>query len=259
MYLRLSTIALLSTLFIVSNASAYPSAVVFSPTGDVKPLGTVGVLAYTSTNLAPSITAGATWLGVEGGVLPSIKYGESGTSFGGLEVGFDTISPFGVNRVKPVLNAKAQVFTEYGLLPHISVGIMDVSPAMSSMNFTYMAATKTLLFGDTSYGRITLGYGNALGSHATFQGTFPFKGSRSALMAGYESPLLLKHIGCVLDYLGGTSEISSVYMGATLTPIDNVTLAAGAFLANDRSTGSNDGFFGYVTVSFDVTHLGGNP
>lgn len=237
-------------------AHAYPTAVVFTPTGEARDGGNVGVLAYASTNLSPAITPGATWFGVQVGLLPQWEYGK-GLKFGGLEAGFDTISPYGAI-VKPVLNAKLGFVTEGTYSPAVSGGIMQISPALASMNFVYVSTTKTLKFGEgLSFGRLTLGFAGNTGNRTQFNGTFPFADTRLSLMAAYETPLIAKRVGFVVDHLGGASEVSSTYVGATLLVYDQTTIGAGAYIANDRSnpTATYDGFFGYVTTSFDALKL----
>ena len=113
-----------------ATAFGYPTAVVFTPTGEAKALGDVGLLAYTATNLSPSVSPASSWFGVEGGLLPQWKYGASDLAFGGLEVGFDLITPFdGI--VKPVMNAKLGFVTEGTYSPSVAVGIMEISPALA--------------------------------------------------------------------------------------------------------------------------------
>jgi hypothetical protein len=243
-----------------ATAHAYPSSVVFSPNGEAKPLGTVGLLAYGAVNLAPAITPGSSWFGVQVGLLPQWKYGGSGVSFGGLEVGFDVITPFAASSglvVKPVMNVKLGAITEGIYTPSVSVGLMEVSPALASMDFTYVALTKTLRASPdaTSFGRLTLGYGFNAGDKGQFNGSFPFDNTRSALMAAYETPLLAGRVGLVVDYLGGSSEISDTYIGAVLNISSTTTLGGGAFLANDRTGSPDDGTYFYLTETFDVTKL----
>lgn len=248
--------AFAATTLIPATALAYPSAVVFSPNGEVKPLGQVGFLAYTSVNLSPSVSPGSTWFGLDVGLLPQFAYGNSGVSFGGLEMGFDITSGDGL--VKPVLNGKLGLVTEGTFTPSVAVGLMEVSPALPSMNYAFVSATKTLKFSGASYGRLTLGLGDNAGSPSMFTGLFPFKDSRFALMAAYESPLLWDRVGLQIDHLGGTSEISDTYAGVTLTLSNTATVAAGAFLANDRNS-PTDGFFCYVTESLDLLTLSAKP
>jgi hypothetical protein len=255
--MRILTLVL-GLMILPAKSFGYPTAVVFSPTGEAKGAGDVGLLSYTATNFSPGVSPGSSWFGVEAGLLPQWKYGASEVSFGGLEVGFDLITPFG-SIVKPVLNAKLGFITEGTYSPSLAVGIMEISPALPTMNYVYASATKTLRASpDTfSYGRITLGYGLDTGSRAVFNGTWPFHGTRSALMACYESPLLLDRVGLALDYLGGVSEISDTYAGVTLSLSTTTTVAAGAFFANDRSVAATtfDGFFAYLTTGFNVAKL----
>jgi hypothetical protein len=251
LYLQL-TIALA---LLPSTAWAYPSAVVFSPNGEAHVLGSVGLLAYTSTNFSPGhVTPGASWFGIETGLLPRWAYGDSGVSFGGLEVGFDVITPYALDTVKPVFNAKLGLVTEGTYSPSVAVGVMEVSPAFPAMNFLFVSATKTL----GPAGRLTLGFGDNTGSSSVFYGSFPFTtGAKQAVMAAYESPLLFDRIGFVADYFGGVSEVSDLYTGVTLSLSANTTVALGAFFDNDRTaaTGKYDGMFAYLTKNFDATKL----
>lgn len=246
--------------FLPATAFAYPSSIVFSPNGEAKPLGTVGLLAYGAINFSPRVTPGSSWFGIEGGLLPQWKYGESGVSFGGLEVGVDIITPFDTSTgaiVKPVLNLKLGAVTEGVYTPSVAVGLMELAPSHDSMDFTFIAATKTLRASPeaTSYGRLTLGYGFTAGNRKQFNGTFPFHNTRSALMAAYESPLIAGRLGFMIDYLGGVSEISDTYVGAILNVTNTTTLGAGAFIANDRSGSPNDGAFFDLQETFDVAKL----
>ncbi len=151
-----------ATLLVPATASAYPTAIVFTPTGEAMPGGTVCAFIYASTNLGPATSPGPTWLGAQIGLLPQFDYGK-GLRFGGLEAGFDTISPYGSGIVKPVLNAKLAFVTEGSLSPSVAAGIAEWSPGLSSMDFLYVSATKTLRFADgpdgPSFGRLTLGFG----------------------------------------------------------------------------------------------------
>lgn len=243
-----------------ATALAYPSSIVFSPNGEAKPLGTVGLLAYGAINLSPKVAPGSSWFGIQGGLLPQWKYGESGVSFGGLEVGVDVITPFDTSTgtiVKPVLNLKLGAVTEGIYTPSVSVGLMEIAPSHDSMNFTFIAATKTLRASPeaTSYGRLTLGYGFTAGNRGQFNGTFPFHNTRSSLMAAYETPLIAGRLGFMIDYLGGASEISDTYVGAVLNITNTTALGAGAFVANERSNSPNDGVFFDLTETFDITKL----
>jgi hypothetical protein len=200
------------------------------------------------------VSPGSSWFGVEIGILPQWAYGDSGVSFGGLEVGFDAITPYGQGIVKPVLNAKLGLVTEGKYSPSVAVGMMEISPALPAMNYVFVSSTKTL----GKFGRLTLGLGDNTGSQSVFAGSFPFATSAlQAIMTGYETPLLLDRLGLVADYFGGVSEVSDVYVGAVLSLWGGAALGLGAFLDNDRSaaTGQIDGLFATLTDSFDATKL----
>lgn len=141
-------------LLLPATASAYPTTAVFTPTGEAMPGGMLGIMAYASTNLAPAVSPGSTWFGAQVGLLPQFEYGRN-LRFGGLEVGFDTISPNGI--VKPVLNAKLGFVTEGAISPAIAVGIMQVSPALAD-DHSNPAATYDGFFGCvmTSFDALTL-------------------------------------------------------------------------------------------------------
>jgi hypothetical protein len=257
--MRALTIAL-GLLALPSSALAYPTSVVFTPTGEAKAIGDIGLLGYSATNLSPGVSPGSSWFGIEAGLLPQWAYGASGAAFGGLEVGFDLITPF--NRVaKPVFNAKLGLVTEAIYTPSWAVGVMEITPTLPSMNFIYASVTKTLRASPDafSFGRITLGYGLALGDRSTFNGTAPFTNARSAWMACYESPQLFDRVGLAVDYLGGSSEISDTYVGVTLALTPTTTVSAGSFFDNDRAVRSAtyDGVFVYLTTGVNVAKLFG--
>jgi hypothetical protein len=86
-------------------------------------------------------------------------------------------------------------------------------------------------------------------------------GAREAVMAAYESPLAFDRVGLVGDFFGGVSEVSDVYLGATLALSSMTTCALGAFLDNNRGAPDTrfDGVFGYITASFDATKLFAQP
>lgn len=240
--------ALLAILLTVSStAHAYPTAAVFTPTGEAKDGGQVGLLAYSGTNLTPSVSPGSSWFGAEVGLLPQWEYGR-GLKFGGLEAGLDVITPYG-SVVKPVLSAKLGLVIEGEWTPSVALGLMEVSPALPSLNYVYGSATKTFFFG-----RLTLGAGGNAGSRSQFLPTFPFRGTRLTAMVAYESPLIAKRLGFVADHLSGASEIGSTYLGATFLVADQTTVGAGAFIGPDQYNASS-GFFVYLSASFDALQL----
>lgn len=245
---------------------AYPTAVVFAPTGDVKGPGDVGALFYYAMYVKPSFGTGPTWLGADIGVLPKIPYGKSGLSFGGLEVGLDTIASdlagTSGSFVKPVFNAKLQLVTESTWVPHIAIGAMEISPFRMerSMNLVYGSCTKTITSSGTSYGRVTLGLGGSLNHPGNdpfqdispvFYGTAPFpRSSKMLLLAGYESPAF-GPFSVGLDHVGGYSEVSSTNLALNMTPFDGGTLALGGFVGSDPKNFYGGGF-AYLVLNFNA-------
>lgn len=215
-------------------AQAYPSCIVFAPNGEVLAPTAGNAYIYNALyNGNPNV-----WMGVNIGVLPSFPYGQSGLSFGGLEVGFDVLTQNGiVPAIKPILNVKSQLLVEADLWPSFAIGTMSLAPLhpAQSLNFPYMAATKTLAWGDIPLGRASLGLGRALNPDpAIFTGTAPFANSPYSLMGGYELPPI-GPLSFAFDTIGGTSEVSNtnVIMNWALT--DATYASLGYTLSLDRS------------------------
>jgi hypothetical protein len=246
-------------------AAAYPTSVVFAPTGEAKAFGDVTPLLYTSMTLTPTAGPGTTWTCLEVGVLPRFEYG-GGVFFGGLEVGANLIASdlmgSGRDYVKPVFDAKLHILVEKGWLPHVAVGIMEVNPFRMnrSLNLTYVSLTKTLQFGETSYGRLTLGLGGALGdfssdpdkdAYPSFHGTKPFsKDSRAAMILGYESPAF-GPFSIGIDHIGGVSEVSATNVALNLAPVDGAVVGVGGWFGSDPDAFAA-GMFAYVVMSFNL-------
>lgn len=244
-------------------AQAYPTSIVFAPTGDSKKQWEANASAYSSFNFTPTESPASNWFGINMGVLPGYKYGDSGTGFGGLEIGIDAISPFTYQgeapTVKPIVNLKAQVFTENGWLPHISIGAMSLALFKQdrSQNLVYVSATKTLGSAEKNYGRFTLGWGDNLSTdHNLFNGTAPFRDSFMLLLGGYESPNF-GPLSMAVDYIGGRSELSSANVALNLTPMEGAEVSVGCFFSADRSSPdtTNDGFFVDLSVSWNMAKL----
>jgi hypothetical protein len=251
------------------TAAAYPTSVVFAPTGEAKAFGDVTPLFYTSVTLtSPGGTTGpgTSWACLEVGVLPRFEYG-GGVFFGGLEVGANLIGSdlMGTGRdyVKPVFDAKLHLLVEKGWAPHIAVGLMEVNPFRlnRSLNLTYVSMTKTLQFGETSYGRLTAGLGWALGDFSgdpdratagpAFYATKPFsKDSRAAMILGYESPAF-GPFSIGIDHVGGVSEVGSTNVALNLAPIDGAVLGVGGWFGSDPDA-FYAGMFAYAVMSFNL-------
>jgi len=265
---RLRTLALGAFVLALGEGSAfaYPTAVVFAPTGDVKGPGDAAALAYYGWYFKPSLGPGPTWIGLDVGLIPKIPYGKSGFSFGGLEIGVDALSPDLQGTpsafIKPIFNAKLQVLTESTYIPNIAIGAMQIDPFRMerSMNLVYGSLTKTLEFGGTNYGRLTLGLGGALlnpgndpykDSYPVFYATAPFpRESKLMLIGGYESPTFGPfNIG--IDHIGGYSEVSSTNVVLNFMPFTGGTLGIGGFFGSDPKA-FYGGMFAYLYLNFNV-------
>jgi hypothetical protein len=256
MNLKLGVIALVCVALHGRAAGAYPTSIVFAPTGDAKGGGDVGVFVYSSMSFKPTVAPGASWFGFDVGVIPKIPYGRSGVSFGGLEIGVNGIVSdlLGTPQafVKPVFDAKLQLITETKWSPHVAVGVMELDPfkLSRSMNMIYGAITKTIENTKTSYGRVTLGFSGVAHpfDRTLFYATGPFKeGAQLAFLAGYESPAF-GPLSFAVDYVGGVSEVSSTNLALSLMPVEGATWAIGGWLGNDYRNFAGGGFtFLYLT------------
>jgi hypothetical protein len=252
------------------DAHAYPTSVVFAPTGDVKGPGDVGAFLYQAMFFNPTVGAGPAWL-MTAGLVPRIPYGNSGLSFGGFELGIDAFAvdlPGTPNAfVKPIFNAKLQVVTEGKWIPNIALGAMQVDPFRMnrSMNLVYGSMTKTIEISGTNLGRLTLGLGGALVNPGddiyrdaipVFYATAPFpKDSKLLLIAGYESPAF-GPFNIAVDHIGGYSEVSSTNVALNLTPLNGATMGLGGFFGSDPNA-FYAGMFAYIFLNFNVFNVFG--
>lgn len=256
--LRLATLAVAACALGAGSAQAYPNAVVFAPTGDAKGQGQATLLMATGLYGGNPVA----WECVNVGLLPSIPYGSSGLTFGGLEVGCDASSFVGQTpAIKVNLNAKLQLLSESGAVPSVAVGTMQQAffTPDRSLGMTYAALSKSLGWGETSLGRLTIGGGqNAPGAPGLFTPTAPFGGSSTGfVMAGYESPCLGP---CYLavDHLGGVSEVGGTYASLNLQTVPGTYASLVYALSNDRSTTSGDSVWFCLSANWDALKaLGG--
>jgi hypothetical protein len=247
-----------AALGVSSDATAYPSSVVFAPSGEAKGLGTVGTFLFTALLYRPKVAPGVTWVGTNVGVAPAFAYGSSGVGFGGLEIGVDAINAFvypgEAAYVKPVFNTKLQLLTENGWFPNVALGAMEIAPWGHSESVGYASMTRTLRSGERSCGRLTIGLGASFtGDTNVFRPTPPFDGTRLFPLAGYETPAL-GPMSLAIDHVGGVSEVSSTNVALNLTPAEGVTWAFGAFFGNDRGREDTtyDGLFTILSVTTRV-------
>lgn len=259
----LSALVLAAISLAAGTAEAYPSAVVFLPSGETRRFGTVASFFYAASVVSPAPRKFkvSPWLSLQAGVLPSIDVG-GGASIGGLEVGADLLT--GVrDRVKPAFNAKGTLIHQFGWFPSISVGFMQFAPTLrdESLDFGYVMATEAIVVGRSkvSLGALTAGLGHSFapkrpaGAEPVFHGTWPFAfGARQALGLGYVSPKFgILSFG--VEHLGGYSEISGTNVAIFVSPLSWLTLTGGAGFANDRRARYRaDVLFTAITVDFDL-------
>ena len=269
-----------------TSAFAYPTSVVFAPTGDARELGGFGAFVYgamsyrardaTTNEIGTQLSS--TWVSVDIGVLPSFSYG-SGLRFGGLEVGASLLSPDlrGTGHVMPLFDLKASALAEGNYHPAVGLGVIGLSPMSSQMfNFGYVSLTKTLKWSGPSYGRVTLGAGHVFvpvsqvypgcvtsGKPCAFRGSPPFQDVNFAPLVGYETPAF-GPLSFGIDAVGGTSAISSINVMANLQVVEGGTLSLGAWFSNDRrdavtSGTPSDGLFALVSVATNVKKIFASP
>jgi hypothetical protein len=248
-----------------SASHAYPTAVIFAPTGETLEFAAGEANAYIPVQVRPSVVPAAAWIGLDYGIVPSFTYG-SGLGFGGLEVGIDLIDG-ATHRdetayVKPIFNAKANVLAQTRSVPALGTGIMSFAPFQrkESVNLTYFAATKELNLRGSSWGTLTLGMGCAAGTNDfAFQGSSPLKHSHLALIAGYVTPEW-NRLSLAIDHLGGVSETSATSVALNIAPNKTSSLTVGAYVSNGRAfTGGGlpEGVF--VAVGVDIPSLVSEP
>lgn len=240
-------------------AHAYPSAVIFAPTGASLAPGVIGLYYYAAAPIPQSAFTLTSWTGIEVGVAPTFRYGagDGAPGFGGVELGLDV---FGTNAgpYRTVLNVKATALTEGDHWPSIAVGLMqvDLEHRDISLDMAFLVMTKTITIRGTSIGTFTLGYGHSLNPNAggrqslVFIGSAPFSaGARGGLLLGYASPSV-GPFSVVIDQVGGYSEDSSTNFGVQYTPVPWFWAQVGGYVSNRYDA---DHFFGGAYASLSAT------
>jgi hypothetical protein len=262
---KLRAVRVVAILFVglsARAASAYPTSIIFAPTAETLDWLEAGVNVYVPLDLRPKVQPAASWLGVDLGVLPEMSFG-AGWTFGGAELGVDVINGAlhtdGTVYAKPIFNAKLNLLAQRDWTPALGIGLMSFAPfqAKESVNLTYLATTKELVFGETSVGALTLGIGYAIGANSgTFRGSFPFGDSRWAMLAGYVSPQW-QRLSIALDTLGGTSETSATSVALNFAPSDESYVMIGAYFSNDRTRPKDEVFDGvFSSVGLTIPFAG---
>jgi hypothetical protein len=252
--------ALAVSMAAAEDAQAYPSSVIFAPTGETRDLANVEVFGYTALSLAPEVSSGASWFGIQGGIFPGFKVGRvagEDVRVGGMEVGVDAINAdlYGTDEqyLKPLANAKLGIVSATKYTPALAIGGM-IAPFQRarSQNLMYTAATKEIEIGGHSFGTLTAGFGLFWNkSTEIYSGTAPFrKRDRAGLMGGYTSPSL-GPFSVSVDYIGGTGEMNSTNAGVGFKANDFFSVFLGAFFANNRDD-RDDGAFLQIAAEWDI-------
>lgn len=266
------------------DAGAYPTSVVFAPNAEVLPLGGVTGGFYVGFQYTPSpIAMSSSWGGIQGGISPSFTYaktqlGELG--FGGVELGVDGYGPDFDGSPTVVLNLKVQPFRETDYLPGLAIGVFQLSPDLSrGALLGFLALSKSFAVRTTSLGQLTFGAGLSFadrgavspgclapGGTCLFRGSAPFEDESGFLFAGYRSPWI-GPVGLSVDYVGGTSAVSSINVALNLRLLSGIGpdigeafMGAGLWFSSDRRDGVSpggvpDGFFLQMAVVSSVQHM----
>jgi hypothetical protein len=231
--------------------AAYPTSLIFAPTGDVMAAGT-GCLSFYNAFYGTAVDC---WTGYNVGVVPGFPYGDTGLVFPGLEVGVDVLaSPGRLPAIKPTGNLKLGLLAEGDWWPSLALGYMSVAvlhPA-NSLNFGYLSATKTIELGGRRLGRLTLGGAYARpGDPEEFTPTWPLPGSNGTFIAGWEFPAV-GPFSFAVDTIGGISEISGTCLVMNLQVVPGTFASLGYAISHDREAAYPDGYFIQTYTNFDL-------
>jgi len=267
------------------EARAYPTSVVYAPSGEALPFGSFSVGTFASLGLSPEpVHFGVAWGGFDVGVIPSIDIARTtvGTiAFAGAEIGFDGFGPDADGAPTGVFNVKLQLLKDAKYWPAIAIGMFQISPnAKRSPLLGYFALSKSFSVGDIDLGQLTFGMMKSFADETRiapqcfvsgapsclFRGSEPFLDGNGAFLAGYLSPWI-GPVGFGIDYVGGTSAVSSANVAVNFRLWQDGSggfLAAGigGYLSNDRrkvpaGPGADDGLFVQITLVTSLTGLFG--
>lgn len=267
------------------GAAAYPTSVVFAPSGEAMPFGGFVLGSYAGVAVAPEpVRFSSGWGGLNVGVLPSfdvVPTSAGAVAFGGGEVGFDVYGPDLDGNATFVFNAKLQILEEAKYWPAISLGVFQVSPdAERGAMLGYFALSKSFSVRDVDLGQLTFGmmWSFAAGGRVApqcfvsgarwcvFRGAGPFEDENGAFIAGYVSPWL-GPLSVALEHVGGTSAVSSTNAAVNFRFWEDraggyAGGGVGAFFSNDRrpspaGPGVEDGLFVTLFLTSSLAGLTG--
>lgn len=241
----------LAWLALAAPAAAYPTSIIFVPTGTTVGAGQGNMAFYNAYYGDVS----ETWAGLNVGLLPEIPYGSTGLIFPGLEIGLDSIAMPGDDPgIKPIANVKLGLVREAGLLPDLAVGLMSwafLNPGRS-LNMAYAAATKSFAAGERDLGRGTVGLGMSYPSAPDLFGyTWPISGNNQTLMVGYEFPAV-GPFTFAMDHVGGNTEVSGTNFVLNVELVPGTYASIGYAFAHDRDDSYPDGYFLQTYTNFDL-------
>lgn len=261
----------LATLLAPSQAFAYPSSVIFAPSGEALPFGSFSLGAYASMGASPTpVHFGSGWGGFDVGVVPSIDIykTKAGTiAFAGAEFGFDGYAPDADGNPTFVFNVKLQLLKEAKYWPALSIGMFQISTDSRRGAFLgYFSLSKSLSVGETDLGQLTFGMTSSFADKTrtapqcftsgsptcVYRGSEPFLDKNGGFLAGYLSPWF-GPVGFSIDYVGGTSAVSSANAAFNVRFWQDgnggfALVGLGGFLSLDRRAsppgpGAEDGLF----------------
>lgn len=259
-------------------AHAYPTSVVFAPTGESLSFGAFATGAYAGLAAFPAVGFGGAWGGLNVGLVPSIEFAT--TSAGkiagaGAEVGFDIFGPDEKGEALLVFNAKIQLLAEGTYWPALAIGFFQLTPTPNrGASLGYFALTKSFTISGVELGQLTFGLMRSFADRTLvapqcfvsgaptclFRGSPPFEDENGGLIAGYQSPWL-GPITFSIDHLGGTSAVSSTNLLINVRFWEDgvggfASIGVGGFISNDRRDTSllQDGVF--TTFYFSSSLLG---
>jgi hypothetical protein len=248
----------ISGVVVSTPASAYPSSVVFAPTGEALGPGEYSAFAYGGLTFRAkdpqtgeyNMQLSSTWVGGNVGIVPSFSYGK-GFRFGGIEVGANLSAPdeLGDTRVMPTFDFKINFLAEKGdFVPSMAFGVIGFSTVpQQAFNFGYVSFTKTLKWNGPSFGSLSIGVGGLLipasqrypgcltsGEPCAIRGAPPFNDDSNVItIFGYASPEF-GPLSFAVDQVGGTSMLSSLNFSVNLKMVEGAYISLGAVFANDR-------------------------
>jgi len=257
-------------------ASAYPTSVVFAPSGEALPFGGFALSSYLGMTVWPKPSRiGSVWGSLNVGVLPSLDLVTTPAgklTFAGAEVGIDVFGPDTDGSPTFVMNVKLQLVKETDYWPALAIGFFQISPdSQRGQSLGYFSLSKSFAVRDTDLGQLTLGMMRSFvddtliapqcfvsgAGTCLFRGSSPFEDGNGALLAGYLSPWF-GPLGFSIDHVGGTSPVSSTNFSANVRFWQDgaggvAILGVGGFVSNDRrevplGPGAEDGMF--VSVAF---------